>query len=329
MNANAFYDADTRRVILFGGRDSAGTSFTDLWALELEGPLRWTALTATGVPPPTRGPRAAVFDPMRRRLTVFGDGDPLAPAENSSIWRLDLGAAPAWSPLLPAGRVPWNRTSAVALWDAAWDQAILLWGALGEAGSNGIWDVQRLVSSPDSPTPVTFALMDLQTAPGLVRLSWYTGGAAATLERRAGDGAWMALARLTPGKDGLLGYEDRDVRPGGRYGYRLRRGPGADAISAEAWAEVPAAAAASLALAVPRPNPAREAVEVEFTLPRAGPARLELMDVAGRTVSARTLEGAAGPQRVRLELAGRAPGLYFLRLAHDGVTLTRRVVVTR
>ena len=70
---------------------------------------------------------------------------------------------------------------------------------------------------------------------------------------------------------------------------------------------------------------------VEFALPDNAPARLELLDVAGRVVIAREV-GALGPGHHALDLSGETvlrPGIYFLRLAQNTSQALARVVVTR
>ena len=80
---------------------------------------------------------------------------------------------------------------------------------------------------------------------------------------------------------------------------------------------VPGEAPIAFALDPVRPDPARgSALVVQFTLPSAAPASLELLDVAGRRVSAREV-GQLGAGRHKLDFgAGRglAPGIYVVRL---------------
>ncbi len=94
-------------------------------------------------------------------------------------------------------------------------------------------------------------------------------------------------------------------------------------------------APATLAFAPPAPNPATRTATFRFALPRAGVARLAVLDAAGRRV--RTLANGAlgaGEHALAWDLrddGGRAvaAGLYFVRLdANDGV-LVHRVAVTR
>ena len=65
--------------------------------------------------------------------------------------------------------------------------------------------------------------------------------------------------------------------------------------------------------------------------PMPGGGRLEVVDVAGRRVLARSLDGfAAGNHLLRLDTDARlAPGIYLLRLSHGGRAVTSRVCVIR
>jgi hypothetical protein len=78
------------------------------------------------------------------------------------------------------------------------------------------------------------------------------------------------------------------------------------------------------------PNPARAGrLSVEFALAKPGPARLELLDIAGRRVIEREV-GSLGVGRHLAHLAHEvqlAPGLYVVRLSQGGSTATRRVCV--
>jgi len=91
-------------------------------------------------------------------------------------------------------------------------------------------------------------------------------------------------------------------------------------------ASVPVASRNSLALAV-SPNPSRGPVQARLTLPDATPARLELVDLAGRRVLVRDVSGAGSHVE---RLAGSeplAPGVYLVRLIDAGQTRAARAVV--
>jgi hypothetical protein len=80
-----------------------------------------------------------------------------------------------------------------------------------------------------------------------------------------------------------------------------------------------------------RPNPAEGEVSVVFALESAAPARLEMLDVAGRRVLAREV-GMLGPGQhvLRLEEAASLPaGIYVLRLTQSGREVVTRAALVR
>jgi len=90
--------------------------------------------------------------------------------------------------------------------------------------------------------------------------------------------------------------------------------------------DVPAPAV--FALEHVEPNPSPDAWSVTFSMPAAGPAKLEVFDVAGRRVLARDL-GALGSGRHRARLAearALSDGVYALRLTAGARTAVRFVV---
>ncbi len=79
------------------------------------------------------------------------------------------------------------------------------------------------------------------------------------------------------------------------------------------------------------PNPARSGVWVSFTLPAAGAATLELLDISGRRVAVREMS-SLGAGRHRFDVASGtavAPGLYLVRVASGVLQATAKVVVVR
>ena len=92
--------------------------------------------------------------------------------------------------------------------------------------------------------------------------------------------------------------------------------------------DAPTPASAPLALTI-GPNPARGALTARFTLPDARPARLELLDLAGRRVAAREVNGTGAHAETFSEAAALSPGVYLMRLEHGGAVRTTRVAVIR
>jgi len=91
----------------------------------------------------------------------------------------------------------------------------------------------------------------------------------------------------------------------------------------------PGAGVSGLALGAPAPNPTRGGTVLRFSLPRAGHARLVLLDSAGRRVA--TLvdrDLGAGPHAIAFApVAGLAKGVYFARLEAGGAVRAQKLVL--
>ena len=90
-----------------------------------------------------------------------------------------------------------------------------------------------------------------------------------------------------------------------------------------------------LGLRAPWPNPAQGKVSVVLELPKAGRARVEVLDLQGRHV-ARVFDGEADAGSLVLDWDGRASdgrtadaGVFFLRAVSQGATATTRFVKLR
>ena len=84
-----------------------------------------------------------------------------------------------------------------------------------------------------------------------------------------------------------------------------------------------------LALIGIRPNPVKLAALIEYSLGSWSPARIELVDVAGRSVLKRDL-GSPGPGRHTLMLrpdAGTRTGMYIVRLTQAGDSVSSKMVL--
>jgi len=89
--------------------------------------------------------------------------------------------------------------------------------------------------------------------------------------------------------------------------------------------------ATDLALARIWPNLTSLPLHVAFAVPEAGPARLELIDVAGRSVLALELSspGAGAFEASLGRDAAIHPGTYWLRSSQAGHQTASRVVILR
>lgn len=203
--------------------------------------------------------------------------------------------------------------------------AIVAWGD-SRMQAPSFMDIyaQRFVN--DGVVAAQVSLASAEAAPGEVRLRWHVSGETrASVERRAGEGAWEVRVQVEMDGTGYMSHVDREVMPG-RYAYRLAFASGTRA--GEVSLEVPASFALSLEGA--RPNPSSGPLWVGFTLPGDARALLELFDLAGRQVAASEV-GARGAGRhlVRLDDGALAPGLYWVSLTQGARTLRSRVVIVR
>ncbi|MBI5709350.1 MAG: exo-alpha-sialidase [Candidatus Eisenbacteria bacterium] len=184
-------------------------------------------------------------------------------------------------------------------------------------------------------TPARITVAGLEASPGRVVLSWdapAAGGTRATLYRRTALDEWSALAGLVADGAGRMSWADSTAAPGRRYGYRLGvAGAGGERFAVETWVDVPEVPPRALALERVRPNPARADLFVQFALPLAAPALLELLDPAGRRLRALEVGGLGAGRHVVNLGNGPAltPGLYFVRLSQRGAAAATKVVVAR
>jgi hypothetical protein len=179
----------------------------------------------------------------------------------------------------------------------------------------------------DAPVSARASLVSADAGDGVVRIVWQVAGSALVEVERALAGApetWASLGSRTPDGDGRVELADPDVRPGERYGYRLLEG---GRTLDERWLTVPLP---GVRLDGVRPNPASGTVTLAVSL-APGTASVELLDVAGRRVYARTLSASrAGVQSLALDGSATLPvGVYLVRLAQAGHVAQARVCLVR
>ena len=133
----------------------------------------------------------------------------------------------------------------------------------------------------------------------------------------APDGAGGAIVAWQDARNGPLDIYAQRVGPAGLLGGTV---------------DAPQAPAVALALDAVHPNPWRGgSLLVQFTLPTTAPARLELLDVAGRRVASHEI-GSQGPGRHTVELGERqhlASGLYLVRLTQGANVRVARAVMLK
>ena len=123
------YDAQSDRVILFGGLASDGYS-AETWAYD-SGANAWTAL-APSIHPDARRSMGLVYDSAADRVILFGGTD-ASLTGLSDTWAYDLEAN-AWTNLVPAVS-PSARYGFGFVYDSGIDRC-LLFGGMTESGSS-------------------------------------------------------------------------------------------------------------------------------------------------------------------------------------------------
>jgi len=178
----------------------------------------------------------------------------------------------------------------------------------------------------DGTVPAELALVDAVVIGDRVRLHWSNPSRTfvATLVRTSPGTPDLAVPVVSDGTGDLV-WEDADVLPGHAYRYALRRAPGGSEIAA-VTIRIPDAP--RLAIESPRPTPSPGRTTLAFTLGTAAPARLEVVDVAGRRVFARDLATSAGAHVLPIDVR-LAPGVYVARLTQSGASVSTRWIVAR
>ena len=166
------------------------------------------------------------------------------------------------------------------------------------------------------------SVMEASATAASVQVSWRVPAIDGSLvvQRTEAGVDWADLGDVTP-VNGIARFEDPAIVPGARYGYRLA------GSTAAAWVQVPAGAPRlSLAIA---PNPARGDLLLALGVDRTAPITITLLDVQGRAVRRRVLDGLApGVHVVNLTPSEHVrPGLYFVRLERGSDEITRRVTL--
>jgi hypothetical protein len=134
------------RLVLFGGARYPDY-LRDLWQFPLGGGSAWLPLVASGDPPAARWGQSAVFDPLRRRMLIFGGVDAQDSVTNE-VAVLDLADTPRWSVLATSGPAPPARAFHTAVFDPLRDRMLVFGGDSPHEYLAGVW----ALSLGDAPT---------------------------------------------------------------------------------------------------------------------------------------------------------------------------------
>jgi hypothetical protein len=156
----------------------------------------------------------------------------------------------------------------------------------------------------------------------------------ARIERREPDSSFGLVTTLPLLGTGQVRFVDENVSPGTSYVYRAGLLYGSQwAWSNELDAVTPSGPGPPityvLAFSQGTSLLAQGSVDVAFTVPAAGRARVDAFDVRGHHVASASVEAAqAGPYALRLAASGDLrPGMYFLRLGQGSAFAQSRVIL--
>jgi N-acetylneuraminic acid mutarotase len=122
------YDPNTRKAVLFGGSDLE-TTYGDTWTLDT-GAGAWTELAPSGQVPSEREYHQMVYDPVGKRLIMFGGGSSVAALNDT--WSFDPVAG-TWTELHPTGELPPILEEHAMVYDPVSRRVILFGGWNGDS----------------------------------------------------------------------------------------------------------------------------------------------------------------------------------------------------
>jgi hypothetical protein len=147
--AAAAYDAGHDQMVVYGGRGQGGLLDVVL-TLSFPGTAAWNTLMPSTPRPAAREWAAAIVDPLRDRLVVYGGG---TPGPSSDVVAFGLGATHPWTTLTPTS-APHPFRAAALVRDPVRNR-MLLFGGLdaSNVASNSVWSLD--LSGPAAWTLLT------------------------------------------------------------------------------------------------------------------------------------------------------------------------------
>lgn len=140
---SAGFDAETQTFWMWGGALNSSATIiepgSDLWSYDLQSG-EWTEHTTTGEGPSRRTFLGDLWDPIRKRIVIFGGqrGD-FSSMAFQDTWALDVESK-TWTQLDDGtGEVPSTRMHAHVEYDAARDQYLLFGGHTDLGDMNDLW----------------------------------------------------------------------------------------------------------------------------------------------------------------------------------------------
>lgn len=246
------------------------------------------------------------------------------------IWTFDLAGADGWSPAATTGPTPAARWGAAVAFDEGEDLLLLLGGT--RTTDPQAFDSNTWLMSSTVPVVTSLGEASVRAHPGRVSLAWSIPAGPfedAVVQRQSAFEEWVTLDGAVARTNDRARFEDDAALPGAGYAYRLKWRTGNTVrISDPTRVDVPHL---RFALLSTTPNPSSGPITVEFSLPDAAPARLEVFDIAGRRLWQRPV-GHLGPGDHSIAIGsteGLQMGVYLVRLVHGGESRAVRVTAFR
>lgn len=132
---SAVYDADSNRMMVFGGQNGVDWS-NDLWVLThangIGGAPRWIELHPDGALPAVRSGHTAVYDKKSNRMILYGGLSAVPSVYYSDVWIVEnangLGGRPRWRRVSVRGSGPGDRHAHAAAYDPSSNRMIVYGG---------------------------------------------------------------------------------------------------------------------------------------------------------------------------------------------------------
>ena len=138
FSPNAVYDPVRDRLIVLGGAGYPQNQI-DLSVIDLSRETRGRRLTLPGEQPPALMGAAAVYDPVRDRVLVFG-GTTFDSQVLGDVWALSLRDSMRWTRLSgPGPGAPSPRAYASSIYDPQAQRWLVMFGWDGNKALNDIW----------------------------------------------------------------------------------------------------------------------------------------------------------------------------------------------
>ena len=204
----------------------------------------------------------------------------------------------------------------------------------------GLFQPYLAAFSTGASTATLLARFDAASTSGGIELRWSFGepGRVATVvvERASrATGPWVSMDLELRRESDVTVALDRTADGADEYFYRLvaELTDGSQVVFGPVSANSGASFATSDLTRV-SPNPTSGAIQLQYAVARAGPVRLELLDVSGR-VMATLADRIQEPGRYEAAWDGMdrgrwvPPGLYFVRLTAPGQVAMRKLAIIR